>query len=150
MKIRRPGEHVSTIRSIEHDLSVRIETGEKHHMGARAVLIKLSRRIAGASRFRTTNGDAFFTPRGDGLFIHDECAILFADLRTGKFHHLEPTAGWYFTRVRIEGDSLSAQMRDTKGNQMAMSPIPIHELKAAFEPGKGAVSWFGRFPSAYP
>ncbi len=53
-----------------------------------------------------------------------------------------------FSRVRIDGDSLSAELYDTEGNQKAMSPIPLDELKATFKPGKGPVPSSGRFPSA--
>ena len=143
-------ENSSTIESSSRDFRVRLENHDEHHMGASTVFIKLSRRIAHRSRFKTTNGRAFFTPDGDGLFIHDACLIVFADLRTEEFFNLEPPSGWYFTRVRIEEGALAYELYDPpSGERQLRGPIPLTDLRSRFEPGLGIVRR-GRFPSAHP
>ncbi len=144
-----PVECSSTIKSPTQDFRVRFEDYGEHHMGANTVFIKLSRRIARKSRFQTTNGAAFFTPDGSGLFIHDACLILFADLSVDEFFSLEPPKGSYFTNVRVEEKALAYELYDSSGDHKTTAPIPLTDLRSRFKPGYGTVKR-GRFPSAYP
>jgi len=144
-----PVEFSSSLESQSHDLCVTIETHDEHHMGANTVLIIPSRPIGNVSRFHTTNGDAFFTPDGNGLIIQDACVILFFDLNTGDVFNREPPETWYFTKVRIEYQSLLSQLYDGSGNRKTHAPMPLVDIKSEFTRGFGPVDG-GRFPSAHP
>ena len=139
----------SIIQSPSPDFRVRFDDRGEHHMGASTVFIKLSRRVARRSRFQTTNGSAFFTPDGNGLFIHDACLILFADLSTDEFFSLEPPQGSYFRGVRVEDKALAYELYEPSGDPKAANPIPLADLRSRFKPGLGSVKR-GRFPSVYP
>ena len=119
-------------------------------MGANSVFIIPSRPIENVARFQTTNGGASFTPDGNGLIIHDACVILFADLNTGDVYNYEPPEKRYFTRVRIEYQSLLSDLYDdASGNRKANMPIPLIDIASEFTRGFGCVNG-GRFPIAYP
>jgi hypothetical protein len=137
------------IRSSQNDFAVTIETHVEHHMGASTVYFYLSRPIAGVTRFQTTNGEAFFTPDGRGLILHDACMILFYDLNTDEVFNLEPPPERYFTRVRIEQEALLGDLYGRLSGGKPFDPIPLAELKSRFNQGLGPVDR-GLFPSAYP
>lgn len=143
-----PSAWSSMIESPSRDFRVHFEDHGEHHMGANTVFIKLSRRVARRSRFQTTNGGAFFTPDGNGLFIHDACLILFADLGTEEFFSLESPKGSYFTGVRVEENALAYELCHPGGDPKATTPLPLTDLRTRFNPGLGSVKG-GRFPSAY-
>src|SRR5665648_373296 len=70
--------------------AVYIEYGQQVHKESVNVNFILSRPISGVSKFITTDGEAFFSPDGGGLFIYDSNVILFIDFRTEEVFHLGP------------------------------------------------------------
>ena len=142
-------ESTSTIESPAHGLRVTIEDHGEHHMGCRTIVFVPDRPLGGVSRFQTTNGVAFFTPDGNGLFLHDACVILFVDLGTESVFHREAADEQLYANVRVEGDSLAYEVSDGRGNRTPADPFPLADVASVFEPGLGRVE-DGRFPSAYP
>jgi hypothetical protein len=141
-------EWMRTIDCPRHDLSVTVEIGAEHHMGAAPVSIRLSRPLGGVQEFVSTNGDALFVDSPPLLVVHDACVIVAIELPNGPAYHLLPPYGWYFANARIEGERLLSELYNDR-NRRPIASIPLTELTAHFQPGFGPVVR-GRFPSAHP
>jgi hypothetical protein len=140
---------VAMIKSKTHDFSVTFEYHGEHHMGAETVYMMASRPIGGVTRFHTTNGNAFFTPDGNGLFLHDSCVILYFDIASGSVFNFAPPQGWYFGGARTQGAFLTFDLYDGAGHFPSGEPILLSEVTSKFDAGFGAVV-DGKFPSAWP
>jgi hypothetical protein len=137
------------IRSKTNDFVVTFENHGEHHMGAETVIIAVSRPIEGISHFKTTNGSAFFSSDGHGLFIHDACVILYYEITVGEVYNFLPPDNWYFTHVGIEDLVLIFDLYDGSGQTRQGIPVLLSDIKSRSTKGFGVVD-NGRFPSAYP
>jgi len=142
-------ESTTTIESPTGGLRVTIEDHGEHHMGCRTLEFVPDRPLAGVSRFRTTNGAAFFTPAGDGLVIHDACVILFFDLAGDRVFHFATEKRQLVEDVRLEGGALAFDLSDGRGSRAPAPPVSLADISSVLAAGPGRVA-DGRFPSAYP
>ena len=125
---------------------VRIDFGSEHHQGARDVEILLPFPLAGATRFRTTNGTAWLSSDGSFLFMADASAVVRVDLASLETAHLLPPDDEYFAEFEESADAYRLRLYTGAGGSRW---VTIEKSPSAFTPGLGPVV-SGRFPSAHP
>jgi len=125
---------------------VRIDVGSEHHQGACDVEILLPFKLAGATRFRSTNGSAWLSSDGAFLFIGDADVVIRVELSSLEADHLLPPDGEYFAEFEETADTYRVRLYTGAGGSRWVN---IDKNPSSFKPGLGPVV-AGRFPSAHP
>jgi hypothetical protein len=124
---------------------VRVEDHGEHHVGCATIEIVTPVPIAGATRFRTTNGGAYWSEATGHLVIHDASVILRYHPGAKQVEHYRGPYGWYISSVTEDESGYRLSLYDGSGRSKQMH-LPF---TGSFEPGAGDVT-AGVFPSAYP
>lgn len=137
------------IKSPASDIVVSIEDHGEHHMGASHIYLRLNRRVGGRKVFRSTNGRAVFSARGQFLILHDALLVIFFDRDRNKVHHLSSKHGLYYKNALFEEARIIITQRDGFGKDIESIVIPLSGISIIMKPGLGPARW-GNMPSVYP